>query len=303
MPLDNVWVTLRRILLILVTLILVALMTVLLLAPDSVSTFINNISTVLRLIIVMLLYLGVLAVLYITIRRGERPSAGGLIVKSSGTTTVLDVESARERIQAAITNLPKVESAQTEVKSVRGRADVTLTVAVQSDSEALPRKQQEINRTLEQVIKKQLGLQMASRPTVQLSFNSLDAYLPDTVEALPPPGETTDEDTSSSPRSRPQLGKRFGRRTPDRSAEVDTAAEDTAPAEINNEETPTDDDEVIEGVVEPVTPVPASEESPKTDDIQVETDQVASGKEDEDDERRAPSDPPEQRDETNRLSP
>jgi hypothetical protein len=160
----------RRVIAFLIGFLLLALLTVLLLVPESVSAFLIDLSVVIRIALVILLYAIALFLVYQEFRLGERRQLKGLLVKAPGAVAALSVESARERVLAAIEKLPGVVGATGEVTARRGRAVIALHVIVDAQDINLPEKQKEINRTLKQVIEKQLGLRMAGSPTVQISL-------------------------------------------------------------------------------------------------------------------------------------
>lgn len=175
----------RRFVIMLVGIALALLMTVLLLNPESLASFANNLtetSLLVRLPLAILLDAILLAVLVI-VQRGERAprSTTGLAVKAKGAITDVGIDSARDRILRAVRDVPDVLSASATVKPVRGKADVELEVVVSHDSGSVPDKQREIDRALRQVINKQLGLQMSGKPRVHIRLDD------EKVEALPDP--------------------------------------------------------------------------------------------------------------------
>lgn len=190
--------------------VVVAIITVLLLAPDTVVRFVQNIADlhiVARLFLVIVLYgLGLLAA-YAQFRLAERRPHKGLAVKASGAETALSVESARERILKAVSEVPGVAEARADIKPVRGRADITLDVVVDNKEANIPEKQKEILRALDKVVKKQLGLMMAGRPTVQISFGAGAASSPPAQAAA----ELDQPDAAENLFGRMFTGKLFNR--------------------------------------------------------------------------------------------
>ncbi|GAB4529683.1 MAG: hypothetical protein OHK0046_49720 [Anaerolineae bacterium] len=160
---------LRRILLGFLGFVAIALLTVLLLAPEAISDFIVDVPVIVRLLVVVLVYAAVLYAIYHEMR--DTGQMKGLIVKSpGGSVTALSVESARDRISKAMQQVNHVNNVETQVESVRGQARITLNVAVDNEQTHLPEVEKEIMRTLEQTVRKQLGLRMAVRPVVNLHF-------------------------------------------------------------------------------------------------------------------------------------
>jgi hypothetical protein len=170
-------IILRRIVLMLSAFLLLAFVTVVLLAPDAVRNFADSISDtalIVRLLLIILLYAGVLGFAYWQFRNLEHGDKG-LVVRSQGANMSLTVESARERILETIRGVRGVRSVEAEIKPVRGRADIHLKVTVASSDTNLIDEQKHITRALEQVVKKQLGLRMAGRPNVELNLGGVAA--------------------------------------------------------------------------------------------------------------------------------
>jgi hypothetical protein len=188
-----------RILAVLVALLLVAFATVLLITPSAVADTIEqleNVAPVARIAAVVILYL--IALGLITLRFRSRPRTDGdmLYVRAAGAQAALTVGSVRDRILKAVGQVPGVASVEAALKSVGGRADVELNVVTTDDKVNIPEKQREIYRTIEQVIKKQLGVDLATRPRINIelgrssavssmSYDSTPAVSPITVTAPP----------------------------------------------------------------------------------------------------------------------
>lgn len=165
---------LARVYLLLITLLLVILLTVFLLSPAIVSEWAANISEVsglLRIVVAVLLDVVLLALAFLQIRPARRPAATGLMMRASGAVTEVSVDSARDRILKAVSDVRDVVSVEARVTPIRGRADVDLDVEVLGEDVRLPDKQRDINRALKQVINKQLGLQMAGSPHVHIRLH------------------------------------------------------------------------------------------------------------------------------------
>lgn len=164
---------LKRIYLVLVTLMLVAGIAVLLLAPGQVGGWLSStvveLSVVIRVLVTILLG-GLFVVLTYMQVRPAPSNHTGLVMKVSGAITDVSIESARDRILKAVEEVADVVSAEADIKPLRGKADLELRVTVMGHGIKLPDKQKEINRALKQVINKQLGLQMAGRPRVHIQI-------------------------------------------------------------------------------------------------------------------------------------
>lgn len=165
---------LGRILLLLLTILVIAVLTVFLLSPTTIGNWsgnISEISPVLRVIVAVLLDLVLLVLLFTQFRAARQPESTGLMMRATGTVTEVSVESARDRILKAISDVPDVVSVDAQVQPVRGRADIELDVEVLGEDVRLPDKQKDIDRALKQVINKQLGLHMAGRPRVHIRLH------------------------------------------------------------------------------------------------------------------------------------
>lgn len=181
---------LRRIYLLLLGLLLVIMVTLLLLSPQAVGGWVGSISElspVIRLAITIVIDLFLLLLMYLQVRPDPGSNVNGLVMRGSGAITEVSVESARDRILKAVNDVPDVVSVEAEVKPVRGRAEIAMQVAVLGHDVKLPAKQKEIDRALRQVIDKQLGLQMAGQPRIQLRIHGEPEPKPPIIAAPPPP--------------------------------------------------------------------------------------------------------------------
>lgn len=180
---------LLRILAGLASLILVALLTVVLIAPTSVAPVLANLAEVniaVRIAAVVVFYVLLLGLLYLQIRRTPRGSdkSDMLTVGVGGAITAITIESVRERILKAVSQIPDVASVGAELHSVRCKAAVELEVTMKNDEVNIPTKQKEISRAIEQVVKKQLGLQMAGPARINIRLS------PVTPPILPKPAQS-----------------------------------------------------------------------------------------------------------------
>lgn len=166
---------LKRLLLILLSLSLAALVTGLFLSPESIERIAESIEAIpyfLRVLLVAIADLLILVILYFQVRPAPHPNKNGLIVRASGALADVSVESASERILRAVREVPDVVSAQTKLIAVNGKADIDMDVVVAGANVNVPNKQKEIDRALQQVTLKQLGLQLANRPRVHIQLES-----------------------------------------------------------------------------------------------------------------------------------
>jgi hypothetical protein len=187
---------LRRLVLVLLGLVLIALIAILLLVPEAVISFgqtLSQISPVVRTLIAIVAALFILALLSLQVRPGRYTNRDGLIVRTSGALADVSTESARERVLKAVRDVPRVVSAEAKLDAVSGKADIEMEVVVAGEDVNVPKKQQEIDRALRQVLIKQLGLQLANRPRVHIQLQGSEADkppvpttpLPREVEPLP----------------------------------------------------------------------------------------------------------------------
>jgi hypothetical protein len=184
----------------LIALLLIALLTVLLLVPETVVEVLGRLREVqfpLRLALVLVIYLIALVIFSIRLRLTPRGKSDALTVRTSDSVASVTVESVRERVLKTVSEVPGVASVAAQVKSVGGRADIDLNVTTSDDKLNIPEKQREISRVLDQVIKKQLGLQMVGRPRINIQLGRPEAPKPvapplssvpsEPVRAAPPP--------------------------------------------------------------------------------------------------------------------
>lgn len=165
----------RRISVLLLSLILSLVLFWGLVYPQSVIGVIGSLSEVsplLRLVIAILVALLLMALAFFQVRPDPRAKINGLVMRASGAITEVNVESARERIVKAVQDVADVLETDVRVKAVKGRAELALDVTVLGYDIDLPQKQKEINRALNQVINKQLGLRMAGQPRVHIRYAS-----------------------------------------------------------------------------------------------------------------------------------
>ncbi len=186
---------LDRVLIVLGGLFLIACVTIVALAPDSVVHWLASIeetSVLLRLLIVVLVNVVILAALYLGLR-GIRNTGPGLAMRASGAFTDVSIESTRSLLLKAVEGVPGVISAEAVVKAINGRADIDLDVKMLDASVPVPKKQKEISRALRLVINKQLGLRLHGRPRVHIRL-AADEALPEPA-AQPAPVVEAEQDT------------------------------------------------------------------------------------------------------------
>lgn len=183
----------RGIFIFLAGLLLAVFLTVLLVAPQTLIAWIGMISELpvtARVAVAVVLDLVLLALMYLQIRPAPRiGSKDGLVMRASDTITEVSVDSTRDRILNAVNEVPDVISVETKVTPVRGKADIDMQVVVVGSNKRLPEKQNEISRAIRQVVNKQLGLELAGPPRIQIRLQSEEeARRPVT---LPPPSAPT----------------------------------------------------------------------------------------------------------------
>jgi hypothetical protein len=149
--------------------VLIAVLTVVLLAPEAVTDFIENLGVFVRLLIVVAMYGIVVFVGYRQWKNGWR-SNDGLAVTASGGVTRVSLDSARDQILKAAQDIPGVSVVKGDVESHRGKVFVRLDVSVKGGTLNLPEKQKEINDALTRVVEKELGIEFAQRPLVQINL-------------------------------------------------------------------------------------------------------------------------------------
>lgn len=183
----------RGVFILLAGLLLVVLLTVLLVAPQTLiswASLISELPVTARVAGAILLDLLLLALVYLQIRPAPRVgSKDGLVMRASDTITEVSVASTRERIQNAVSEVPDVVSVDTKVTPVRGKADIDMQVVVVGSNKRLPEKQNEISRAIRQVVNKQLGLELAGPPRIQLRLQTEEEVRRPVT--LPPPSAPT----------------------------------------------------------------------------------------------------------------
>jgi hypothetical protein len=181
---------LKRLYFLFLTLVLFALVVILLLSPGTANSWLANIaeqSVVVRAFVTLVIGVILFGLTYNQIRSDPRSKATGLMMRTSGAIAEVGVESVRERILKAVGAVPDVVDVNAQVKPVRGRADIELHVTVLGDDTELPAKQKEINRALNQVVNKQLGLQMAGHPRVKIELHREEIRKPIVLSSETPP--------------------------------------------------------------------------------------------------------------------
>lgn len=164
---------LKRLYLLLLTVALIVVVVLFLLAPGSVSSWVSSMMeapVLLRVLVTLVIGLVLGAVTGMQIQGERKNRLTGLMMRAGGAITEVSVESARGRILKAVSDLPDVASAEAQIKPIRGRADIEMHVTVFGHDVQLPAKQKEINRALNQVLNKQLGLRMAGKPRVHIQI-------------------------------------------------------------------------------------------------------------------------------------
>jgi hypothetical protein len=176
----------ERILLVILGLLVITLIAVFFIAPDAVSDLMDglqNVNILVRLGVVLVLDILVLAFVYSRVRTPST-TVEGLIVKAPGAITDIGIDSARSRILSAVQQVPNVIAADAKLEAVRGKAKIELNVTVRDSSVNVPRKHQEINQALKQVINKQLGLSILGQPRVHIHLDDERVAIPG-VSAAP----------------------------------------------------------------------------------------------------------------------
>lgn len=171
----------KRLYVLLLSILVAMLVVILLVSPQTISAWtasLSEIPVLLRAAAALVVDLGLLALLYFQVRPEPGAKVNGLMMRASGAITEVSVDSARERILKAVSEVPDIVSVDAQVKPIRGRADVELQVTVLGHDVRLPAKQKEINRALNQVIDKQLGLRLAGQPRVHVRFHGEEISKP-----------------------------------------------------------------------------------------------------------------------------
>ncbi len=164
---------LRRFAILLYGLALLALVSIILLFPDTVADGLRSLGDVdstTRGAVAVIVGLVIVIALFLLVRAPRFSNTEGLIVKTPGALADVGIASARERILKAVLAVPNVVSTDVKLQAIQGKADIDLSVEVAGTNINVPNKQREIDRALRQVTLKQLGLQLASRPRVHIQL-------------------------------------------------------------------------------------------------------------------------------------
>ena len=183
----------RRILFLFAEIILMIALILLFIFPQTVADSISRIEEINLLLRIGIVAIPVLILLYFAshqIRPGRRPNKDMLVVNSSGSVTHISKDSVKDRLLEEIRKIDNVASATATVEAKRNRADLELEVGISGQQIKIPEKQREIEKVVRQVIREQLGLQLADKPTVRLFIQQ--------PRALPAPGTTSAEEDNGA---------------------------------------------------------------------------------------------------------
>ncbi len=98
--------------------------------------------------------------------------AQGLVVRRGQGRAYIDAESVRQQIYAAVSKIPAIQRTEVSVANELGRAAVSLNLLTDNAING-PKKKQEISREVKKVVEDQLGVQLASDPTINMSLTPI----------------------------------------------------------------------------------------------------------------------------------
>lgn len=196
------WDNVKRIFFLIVMLLGIAVLTIVLLNPDTIRDFVNSISAVLRVLFLVALYGGFGFYAY-RILSGQREEKGidGLVSRVGGKVTGISPDIAQAQIHKALHEIGGIKSLDVDVHERRGRAVIKVSMTFNQDNLNVVQKQNEVRRKLDHVVKKQLGIAYAEDPIIALNSQG---SIP-TSKAIPEqkpvasPTPTTDEDDENNP--------------------------------------------------------------------------------------------------------
>ncbi len=154
-----------------------------LLVPHSLAEVVMSWPMLLRVLIVIAIELLLSWFLYLRLRR-EPLDSTVFSTQASGSINEIGVESVGERLKTVVEKLADIVVANMTISNVGGRADVEMDVTLVNRDINLPEKERELNRTIQQVIQKQLGLQLAGTPRIYLRFEGRSSKSTDDVETV-----------------------------------------------------------------------------------------------------------------------
>ncbi len=186
-------VFLRRSLVVLGIVLLLVILNLFLLAPQTVIDLVSRLrdaspfARTLQVVVAVILDALLIVLLYRLIRPGRTP---GLMVRMRGARAEVSLDSVQRQINARIAQVSDVLDVQTEVEIENAGASVTLNVRTRPDI-IIPEKQKEITRVLRQLVEKQMGLKLAGTLVIHITLAS-NQFEPEdrvttVVEAIPHP--------------------------------------------------------------------------------------------------------------------
>lgn len=192
------WDNVKRIFFLIVMLLGIAILTIMLLNPDSIRDFVNSISVLLRLLFLIALYGGFGFYAY-NIFSGRREEKGihGLVSRVGGKVTGISPDIAQGQIHKALHEIGGIKSLDVDVDERRGRAVIKVSVVFNQENINVIQKQSEIRRKLDQVVKRQLGINYAEDPIIALNAQGgtpASKPMPEQKSVIPPPSTTPDDD-------------------------------------------------------------------------------------------------------------
>ncbi|MDZ4670731.1 MAG: hypothetical protein SH821_07655 [Phototrophicales bacterium] len=205
--LRDFWDNVRRIFFLIMLLFGIAILTITLVAPESIKQFVEGINVFLRLLFLGGLY-GVFGFYAYRVLNGRQEEKGidGLISRTGGKVTGISPDIAQVQIHKALHEVGGIKSLDVDVDERRGRVVVKASVILDQENANIIQKQNEIRRKLDHVVKKQLGLNYAEDPIIALNAQGGDTPAPKPIIAqqpvLPPPPSpvvVTDEADDNNP--------------------------------------------------------------------------------------------------------
>jgi hypothetical protein len=198
------WDNVRRIFFLIVMLLGIAVLTIVLLNPDTIRDFVNSISAVLRVLFLVAVYGGFGFYAY-RILSGQSAEKGidGLISRVGGKVTGISPDIAQAQIHKALHEIGGIKSLDVDVNERRGRAVIKISITFNQDNLNVVQKQNEVRRKLDHVVKKQLGIMYAEDPIIALNSQGgapTSKSVPEQKPVTSPtPTPVTDEDDDNNP--------------------------------------------------------------------------------------------------------
>lgn len=189
---------LRKLTLVLAEILLLVAVSVVLLAPEllsDISAFlIENTDETMRIIAAIVIDLLLIGAIFSQIRGANRYKGEGLLVQAGDSDASIATESVRQGVMKAVGQIPDIHSVECKAIAKNGEAILQLEVVTSKDDINIPKKQREIDRAINQVVVKQMGVKMARPASVNIQLSN---------GVVAPPKSATPAPLAAQPTAKP----------------------------------------------------------------------------------------------------